>query len=406
MTVRFGYALSSEEHAPAALIRNAGAAEESGFEFALISDHYHPWVDAQGHSAFVWTVLGGIARETQRLEVGTGVTCPMIRTHPAIIAQAAATTADLFDGRFFLGVGTGENLNEHILGDHWPPYEERREMLVESIEIMRGLWKGELFSHRGEHYVVENARIYTLLQRPPRIMVAAGGPESAAVAAEAGDGLIVTSPEGEVLERFRSDAGTDKPVFGQITVCWADTEAKGSSTLHEIWPNAGVPGALSQELPLPQHFEEAASIVTPEMLTERIPVGPDVERYVTSAAAYIDAGVEHIYFHQVGPDQEGFFRFFRDDLGPALSDRATRKPRDRRVTSHGDTDAGRIHQEAKAAIRAHQGVVPGQGHQRQGSEGTSRAHGEQAARRIKEEEEMRLDDPSTAVGPRPPTIRS
>ena len=325
MTIRLGYALSSEEHSPAALIRNAALAEESGFEFALVSDHYHPWVDAQGHSAFVWTVLGGIARETQKLEVGTGVTCPMIRIHPAIIAQAAATTADLFDGRFFLGVGTGENLNEHILGDHWPPYDERREMLVESIQVMRGLWEGDLFSHRGEHYVVENARIYTLPERPPRIIVAAGGPESATVAAEVGDGLIVTSPEAEVLDTFRSEGGGEKPVYGQVTVCWAETDAAATKTLHEIWPNAGVPGALSQELPLPQHFEEASSIVSPEMLVERIPVGPDVERYVSSAAEYIDAGVEHIYFHQVGPDQEGFFKFFRDELAPALAARTPRK---------------------------------------------------------------------------------
>lgn len=168
MTIRFGYALSSEEHRPADLVRHAAAAEDAGFTYALISDHYHPWVDAQGHSAFVWTVLGGIANATSTLGVGTGVTCPMIRIHPAIIAQAAATTADLFEGRFFLGLGTGENLNEHVLGDHWPPYAERREMLIESIEIMRGLWEGELLSHRGEHYVVENARIYTLPESPRR----------------------------------------------------------------------------------------------------------------------------------------------------------------------------------------------------------------------------------------------
>src|ERR671914_2878973 len=206
--VRFGYALSSEEHPPADLDRNGALAEEAGLEFALISDHFHPWIDAQGHSPFVWTVLGGIARETRRLEVGTGVTCPMIRIHPAIIAHAAATTAELFDGRFFLGIGTGENLNEHILGDHWPSYEERREMLIESVEIMRGLWEGKLFSYRGEHYVVENARIYDSPSQPLRIMVAAGGPESAAVAGEWGDGLIVTSPQAEGLDGFRTHNGS------------------------------------------------------------------------------------------------------------------------------------------------------------------------------------------------------
>jgi G6PDH family F420-dependent oxidoreductase len=318
MTTHLGYALSSEEHRPADLVRNARLAEESGFEFALISDHFHPWVDAQGHAPFVWTVLGAIARETQRLEVGTGVTCPTIRIHPAIIAQAAATTADLFEGRFFLGVGTGENLNEHILGDHWPPYEEREEMLVESIEILRGLWEGELFSHRGEHYIVENARIYTLPDTPPAIMVAASGPESVQVAREIGDGLVVTAPNAEVIAAFRAGGGAAKPVYGQLTVCWAETEEQGMRTLHEIWPNAGVPGDLSQELPLPRHFEEASRLVTPEMLAEQIPVGPDVERHVAAIQEYLDAGVDHLYLHQVGADQEGFFRFFTDELAAAV----------------------------------------------------------------------------------------
>jgi G6PDH family F420-dependent oxidoreductase len=315
---RFGYALSSEEHRPADLIRNAAMAEESGFEFALISDHYHPWVDAQGHSPFVWTVLGGIARETQRLEVGTGVTCPMIRIHPAIIAQATATTADLFEGRFFLGVGTGENLNEHILGDHWPPYDDRREMLIESIEIMRGLWEGKLFSHQGPHYVVENARLYTLPEQTPRIMIAAGGPASAEVAAEVGDGMIITSADAELIESFGSEGGAGKPIYGQTTVCWAATEDEAKQTLHRIWPNSGVPGDLSWELPLPKHFEQASSNVTPEMLAEETPVGPDVEPYVESVREFVEAGVENIYIHQVGPDQEGFFRFFRDELLPEL----------------------------------------------------------------------------------------
>jgi len=315
---RFGYAISSEEHAPADLVRNAALAEEAGLEFALISDHYHPWVDAQGHSAFVWTVLGGIARETSKLEVGTGVTCPMIRIHPAIIAQAAATTADLFDGRFFLGLGTGENLNEHILGDHWPIYDDRRDMLVESIEIMRGLWKGKLFSHSGDHYVVENARIYTLPAKPPRIVIAAGGPESARVAAAQGEGLIVTSPDAEVIDAFRASGGADKPIYGQVTVCWAATEDEARKTAHRIWPNAGVPGDLSQELALPEHFEQASSLVTPESMAEHMPMGPDPKRYLESVREYIDAGVENVYIHQVGPDQAGFFRFWTDELQPSL----------------------------------------------------------------------------------------
>ncbi len=326
MSVRFGYALSSEEHPTADLIRNAAAAEEAGFEFALISDHYHPWVDAQGYSPFVWTVLGGIAQETSTLEVGTGVTCPMIRTHPAIIAQAAATTADLFDGRFFLGVGTGENLNEHILGDHWPPYADRREMLIESMEVMRGLWEGELYSHRGDHYVVENARIYTLPDEPPPIIVAASGPESGTVAGEHGDGLIVVAPQAEVVEAFRSAGGKRKPVYGQVTVCWASNEADAKETLHRVWPNAGVPGDLSQELPLPTHFEQAAENVTPDALAERIPVGPDPARYIDAIREMAEAGASSVYVHQVGPDQAGFIEFWRRELEPALGREISREP--------------------------------------------------------------------------------
>jgi G6PDH family F420-dependent oxidoreductase len=326
MTVRFGYALSSEEHPTADLVRNAAAAEEAGFAFASVSDHYHPWVDAQGHSPFVWTVLGAIARETSQLQVGTGVTCPMIRTHPAIIAHAAATTADLFEGRFYLGIGTGENLNEHILGDHWPPYADRRDMLIEAIEIMRGLWEGELFSYRGEYYVVENARLYTLPDQPPEIMVAASGPESGGVAGEHGDGLVVTAPQQEVIDAFRDAGGKDKPIYGQVTGCWAASEEEGARTAHRVWPNAGLTGDLTQELPLPMHFEQATANVTPEQLRESLPVGPDPEPWISSAREMVDAGIDHLYFHQIGPDQAGFFDFYRRELQPELEKIAGREP--------------------------------------------------------------------------------
>jgi len=323
---RYGYALSSEEHNPRDLVRNAALAEKAGFEFALISDHFHPWLDDQGHSPFVWTVLGGIARETKKLEIGTGVTAPIMRTHPAIIAHAAATTADMFEGRFFLGVGTGENLNEHILGDGWPIYEDRRAMLVEAIEVMRGLWDGDLFSYRGEYYTVENARLYTLPTEPIRIMVAAAGPESAELAAEMGDGLIGAAPDEEVVKSFRSSGGEGKPTFGKVTVCWAKTQKQGTQTLHRIWRNGGVPGDLSQELPLPKHFELAAELVTPDMLVETMPVGPKVDRYLESIKQYVDAGFDNVYLHQVGPDQEGFFKFWRDELEPALEKTGARQP--------------------------------------------------------------------------------
>src|SRR5688500_17448288 len=208
-----GYALSSEEHSPTDLVRHARLAEEAGFTFALISDHYHPWIDRQGHSPFVWGVIGGISQQTERLVLGTGVTCPTICIHPAIIAHAAATAAAMMPGRFFLGVGSGENLNEHILGDQWPPVDVRLEMLEEAIEVIRLLWEGGLQSHYGEHFVVENARLYTLPDEPPPIHVAASGEKAAELAGRVGDGLIATSPEEATLKAFRAGGGDGKPIY-------------------------------------------------------------------------------------------------------------------------------------------------------------------------------------------------
>jgi coenzyme F420-dependent glucose-6-phosphate dehydrogenase len=300
-----GYALSSEEHPPADLVAHARRAEEAGFRFALISDHFHPWVDRQGHSPFVWTVLGGIAQATERLEVGTGVTCPTVRIHPAILAQAAATTADLFGGRFFLGVG-------------WPSVDVRLEMLEEAVEVIRRLWRGELTSHEGKHYTVENARIYTLPERLPPIHVAAGGAKAAEVAGRIGDGYIGTSPDPDTLRAFAEAGGRDKPRYGQVTVCWAADEADARKTALEWWPNAGLSGQLSQELPLPSHFEQAASLVTEDTLAESLPLGPDPERHLSTIRQYFDAGYDHVYVHQIGPDQAGFFDFYRREILPKV----------------------------------------------------------------------------------------
>ena len=315
--MEFGYALSCEEHRPSDLVRNARLAEGAGFSFAMISDHYHPWVDEQGQSAFVWSVIGAIAQATERLRLGTGVTCPTIRIHPAIVAQAAATSASLMPGRFTLGVGTGENLNEHILGDKWPVPDERLDMLEEAIEVIRQLWEGGYQTFRGDYYEVEQARLYTLPPEPPEIAVAAAKPLAADVAARSGDALVTTSPNGELISGYR-EAGGEGAVYGQVTVCWAPTEEEGVETAHRIWPNAGLKGDLSQELALPLHFEQAAQLVTPEQIGESIPCGPNPERYVESIREYADAGITHIYIHQIGPDQEGFFRFWQDELRPRL----------------------------------------------------------------------------------------
>jgi coenzyme F420-dependent glucose-6-phosphate dehydrogenase len=315
-----GYALSSEEHRPADLVRHARLAEEAGFEFALISDHFHPWIDRQGQSPFVWSVLGGIAAATERIQVGTGVTCPMIRIHPAIIAQAAATTAAMMPGRFFLGVGTGENLNEHILGDKWPDWDVRARMLEEAIEVMRELWKGEVTSFDGEFYAVENARLYTLPDEPVQVMVAASGPRAATMAGKLGDGLISTAPEAELIDAFdKGRRGKARPHYGQLTVCWGPDEAKARKTALELWPTAAIPGEAGQELPNPAHFEQLAEIVTEDMIAERVICGPDLDRSVDAIEKFVEAGFEHVYIHQIGPDQERFIETFGREVLPRVT---------------------------------------------------------------------------------------
>ena len=313
----FGYALSSEEHPPNDLIRWARLAEESGFGFALISDHFHPWIDEQGHSPFVWSVIGAIAHATERIRLGTGVTCPMIRIHPAIVAHAAATSAALMPGRFFLGVGTGENLNEHVLGDKWPAADERLEMLEEAIAVMRTLWEGGEQTFRGGWYEVEDARLYTLPEEPVPVYVAAAKPLAAELAGRVGDGLISTVPEKDVVASYR-EGGGDGPRYGMVTCCWAESEADAKQTAHRVWPNSAIRGDLTQELPRPAHFMQAAQMVTEDDVAESVVCGPDVERYVEQVKAFTDAGFDHVYFHQVGRDQEGFFRFWRDELSKRL----------------------------------------------------------------------------------------
>jgi coenzyme F420-dependent glucose-6-phosphate dehydrogenase len=326
--VELGYSLSAEEHPPLALVDHARRAEQAGFTFALVSDHFHPWIDRQGHSAFVWNVVGGIAVSTNELELGTGVTCPLIRMHPALVAQAAATAAAMMPGRFFLGVGTGENLNEHVLGDHWPPAAKRRSMLEEAVRLMHELWEGELTSFEGEHYRVENARIYTLPEEPISILVAASGTKAADLAGRIGDGLISTAPEPELVEAFE-DAGGSGPKIGQLTVCWAESEEEARKTAHEIWPNAALTGPLGQELALPSHFEAAVEMVDEEEVAKSVVCGPDESRHLEAIEAFVTAGFDRVYVHQVGPDQLGFMDFYEREIMPAA---AAIQPRPRRAT--------------------------------------------------------------------------
>jgi len=312
-----GYCLTSELHGPRELVEHARLAEEAGFRFALISDHYHPWTSTQGHSPFVWGVIGGIAEATNELTLGTGVTCPTIRIHPAIVAQAAATASLMLDGRFFLGVGSGENLNEHILGDPWPPAEVRLDMLEEAVAVMRALWSGEVLLHQGDYYVVENARIYD----PPDggslpVYVAAAGPKAAELSGSIGDGFIGTAPESENLEVFDKHGGSGKPKVGQVHACWAESREAAVKTAHELWPNVAIKGEAGQELPMPGHFAQLAEMVSPEDVDEVVACGPDADRHLEMIKRFEDAGYTHIYVHQIGPDQQGFLDFYKREILP------------------------------------------------------------------------------------------
>jgi G6PDH family F420-dependent oxidoreductase len=313
--MELGVALSSEELGAGAIVRAAALAEEVGFRTAWVSDHFHPWIDAQGESPFVWSVLGAIANATESIRVGTGVTCPIMRVHPAILAQATATTQSLFDGRFWFGVGSGEALNEHILALKWPETEVRLAMLEEAVAVIRALWSGENVSHYGEHFQVENARIYSLPDHAPPIYVSAFGEKAAKVAARIGEGLVSTKPDDTIIRAFTA-AGGHGPKLAQVKVVWGQKQSDAEDLAFERWPTSGLEGELSQELPTPKHFEQAAAPLHKEDVVKSFACGPDPERHLESIQKYVDAGYDQIYVTQVGPDQEGFLRFYEREILP------------------------------------------------------------------------------------------
>jgi G6PDH family F420-dependent oxidoreductase len=313
--MRIGYFLSSEEYTPAELIEQARGAERAGFTALWISDHYHPWVDAQGQSAFVWSTIGALS-QVCTLPITTAVTCPTVRIHPAVIAQAAATSAVLTGGRFRLGVGTGEALNEHIFGDAWPEADVRLEMLEEAVEIMRRLWKGGFVSHHGKHYTVENARVYTLPEKPVEILVSGFGPKSIEVAARIGDGYVSTMPDGDAVERFRSSGGGDRVCQAGFKAAFAASEEEGARIAYEKWPNSGVPGELSQVLPSPKHFEQASQLVTQDMVKESFVCGNDPSAHLEMIDKFAQAGFDEVYVANTGPNWQGLFDLYAEHILP------------------------------------------------------------------------------------------
>ncbi|HTW20662.1 MAG TPA: TIGR03557 family F420-dependent LLM class oxidoreductase [Mycobacteriales bacterium] len=316
----FGYFLSAEELSPAELVRAAHLAEDAGFDRIWISDHYHPWTREQGESAFVWTILGAIAAQTE-LRMTTAVTCPTDRIHPAVIAQAAATVASVAPGRFTLGVGTGERLNEHILGGLWPPAEIRRERLAEAIEIVRRLWSGETLTHRGAHYVVDAARVFSLPEQLPSILVSGFGPESAKLAAAVGDGYINVQPDGDLVKAYR-DAGGRGSVQGGLKICWAGSADDAAKTAYRLWGHEAVGGQSAQDLLSWTEFETLGEAVTPDQVAETFPCGPDPEPAAKLIRSYVDAGFDEVYVSQIGPDQEGGIKFLAEEVLPSLRGRA------------------------------------------------------------------------------------
>jgi G6PDH family F420-dependent oxidoreductase len=313
--MRIGCFLSCEEFGPAELIEQAKLAEQAGFEALWISDHFHPWTDSQGQSPFVWSMIGALS-QVCRLPVTTAVTCPTVRIHPAIIAQAAATSAVQHEGRFVLGIGSGEALNEHILGDAWPSAEIRLEMLEEAVEVMRTLWGGGFVNHYGEHFVVENARIYTLPDEPPKVYVSGFGPKAIELAARIGDGFISTKPVADDVSSFRKQGGGDKPCQGGFKACYAPTEDEAVRIAYEKWPNAGIPGELSQVLPSPKHFEQASELVTEDHIRQAFVCGPDADKQLQQIGKYAEAGFDEVYVANTGPYQREFFELYAREVLP------------------------------------------------------------------------------------------
>lgn len=313
--MKIGYFLSCEEFAPHELLRQARAAEAAGFSNLWISDHYHPWTEAQGQSAFVWSMIGALAEATSRVKVTTGVTCPTLRIHPAVIAQAAATSQVLLNGRFELGVGSGEALNEHIFGDPWPSANTRLDMLEEAVDVIRELWTGKQIEHDGEHYTVENARIYTLPDELPPILVSGFGPKSVSLAARIGDGYCTVEPNADLIGQYRSEGG-EGPVQAGTKVCFGPDKAAAVKTVKEIWPNEAIPGELAQVLPNPAHFEQAASLVTEELIADAVPCGPDLDEHVAALKEFEEAGVDELFVQQVGGGHDEFFSTWADHVLP------------------------------------------------------------------------------------------
>jgi G6PDH family F420-dependent oxidoreductase len=317
--VEFGYTMLCEQASPKQLVRDVRTAEDAGFDFAVISDHYFPWLDAQGHSPYAWAVLGAAAQATSRIPLMTYVTCPIKRYHPVVVAQKAATIALLSDGRFSLGLGSGENLNEHVVGGGWPPVNVRHEMLVEAVEIIRELFHGGYLRYDGQYFEVDSAKLWDLPETPPPIGIAVSGPASCRIAGEYADTMIAVEPRPELGEMFDEYGGAGKPRIGQLAVSYDRDREAAQRRAHEQfrWFTGG--WKVMAELAGPAAFEAATRYVRPDDVAQQIPCGPDVETHVQAVRKFVDAGYTHLALAQVGGEgQEDFIHWADKELLPAV----------------------------------------------------------------------------------------
>jgi len=315
----FGYTMMCEQSRPDQLVRDLQVAEDAGFDFSVISDHYNPWLEEQGHAGYAWSILGAAAQATSRIPLMTYVTCPTLRYHPAVVAQKASTVQILSDGRFRLGLGSGENLNEHVVGKRWPAVGVRHEMLDEAIEVIAALLDGEHVNHRGPHFDVESARLYDLHDVRVPIGVAVSGERSCTVAGEKGDLMIATEPKPELGEMFDAAGGTGKPRVGQIAVCYDTDREAAVRRAHEQFRWFGLGWKVNADLPAPSSFAAATQFVTPEQVAEQLPCGPDAAEHVEKISAFVDAGFDEVALVQIGGDSQAEFCAWAErELLPAL----------------------------------------------------------------------------------------
>jgi G6PDH family F420-dependent oxidoreductase len=317
----FGYTMMTEQSRPDQLVRDLVAAEAAGFDFSVTSDHYQPWLESQGHAGYAWSILGAAAQATERISLMTYVTCPILRYHPAVVAQKAATMQILSGGRFRLGLGAGENLNEHVVGQGWPAPGTRHEMLSEAVEIIGGLFDTHegTFNHRGKHFSVESARLWDLPEQRVPIGIAVSGRDSCRLAGEQGDLMVAVEPKPELGEMFDAAGGAGKPRVGQMAISYDPDRETAVQRAHDQFRWFGLGWKVNADLPNPNSFEAATQFVDPEQVGEALPCGPEVEEHVEKIRPFLEAGFDEVALVQIGADtQSQFIKWAQAELLPAL----------------------------------------------------------------------------------------